>query len=156
MKEKIGWLAILYLVLESLAFWGAWALMGFGATVLISLALFVGGVLVLKGVPLSGGALADMMSGRSPKSDVLMRIMSGLLMVLPGLLTGVLGAVLMIAPVRNMARSLVNASTRRRVLRAGDYDFRGKGRVHGARHSGQEGGVRRVEGDVIDVEYEEL
>ena len=117
---RIRWLLLLYVALEVAAFIGLSAWLGVGWAVLITLLVGVAGYvfLVARGrrvVTELGRAARNEIRPTEPLPDTALLGLSSVLVILPGLVTTVLGVALMTGPVRRTARPLVTAFGARRV-----------------------------------------
>ncbi|QKT07355.1 FxsA family protein [Gordonia sp. X0973] len=117
---RIRWIILLYVVLEIAAFAGLTAWLGFGWALLITLGAAVGGYafLVARGrrvVADLGRAARNEIRPTEPLPDTALLGLSSVLVILPGIVTTVLGVVLMAGPVRRVARPVVTAFGAKRV-----------------------------------------
>jgi UPF0716 protein FxsA len=119
-------LLALLLVLPFLEIWAVFAVAGqIGG--LLTLLLLIGssalGVVLLKreGATVWRRANAELAAGRPPTGPLLdgvMVLLGGLLLVVPGFITGVVGLLLLLPPVRTLLRPVLLAWMTRRALRA--------------------------------------
>ncbi|ORW07770.1 FxsA family protein [Mycobacterium kyorinense] len=90
-------------------------MIGLGWTLLVLLGT------VVVGAALAGSRvkrqLADMVAGRSPVTDGALTALGAALLVVPGLVTSVVGLLLLFPPMRTVARPLVVAMVARRIGR---------------------------------------
>ncbi|MGF1598594.1 MAG: FxsA family protein [Acidimicrobiales bacterium] len=112
-------LAVFVVVVTEIVLFGAMArVVGVIPVVVVSMAAaVVGMVLIRRNVGrLVTGGIGPLLEGDTSASvagDRLLRALAGLLLIVPGLLTGLTGAVLLLPPVR----ALVGAQARRRLAR---------------------------------------
>ncbi|MDG4831087.1 FxsA family protein [Solwaraspora sp. WMMD1047] len=142
-----GWrlvpLALLLMtVLEISAFALVGRAIGFGWTVLLILAASVAGLLLLRreGMRAWRGFRSAAEAGRPPGAQVtdgLIGLLAGLLLAMPGLVSGVLGLLLTVPPVRRLARRRAQVAAERRVSAAVAGDLFGPRRVRVRRGESQ-------------------
>ncbi len=142
---KIRWALLLYVVLELATFVGLSVWLGVGWAVLITLFAGVAGYVFLlargrRVMADLGRAARNEIRPTQPLPDTALLGLSSVLVILPGLVTTLLGVALMAGPVRRAARPLVTAFGARR--------FAGAVSVLGARTAFLGGEV--IDGDVID------
>lgn len=137
---------------------------GFGSAVLLVFAASLLGLLLLRreGMRAWRGFRASVETGQPPGlqvTDGLVGLAGALLLAVPGLLSGVIGVLLLVPPVRRLARDRVQRITERHVssLVAGDLFGPRRVRVHrGApRPTPRAGPVaaepgRAIEGEIIE------
>lgn len=107
---------------------------GFGGAVLLTMAMSVLGVALLRreGVRAWRGFQAEVSAGQPPGervTDGLLGLLAGLLLAVPGVVTGVAGLLLVVPPVRSVARRLVRSVAERRISSAAAGDLFGPRRV---------------------------
>ncbi|GIM85816.1 FxsA family protein [Salinispora arenicola] len=131
-------LALLLAVLVELAvFLAVGRAVGFGAAVLAVFAASLLGMVLLRreGIRAWRGFQAAAQAGQPPGprvTDGVVGLIGALLLATPGLLSGVLGVLLLVPPVRRLARSGVRRTAERRVssMVAGDLFGPRRVRVH--------------------------
>ena len=119
-------LLALFLVLPFVEIWAALAVaswIGGLPTFLLLVAMSASGVWVLRrqGASVWRRANAEMAAGRTPTGPLLdgvLVLLGGSLLVVPGFVTGVVGVVLLLPPVRALLRPLMLAWMTRRAARA--------------------------------------
>jgi UPF0716 protein FxsA len=119
-------LLALFLVLPFVEIWAALAVaswIGGLPTFLLLVAMSASGVWVLRrqGASVWRRANAEMAAGRTPTGPLLdgvLVLLGGTLLVVPGFVTGVVGIVLLLPPVRALLRPLMLAWMTRRAARA--------------------------------------
>ncbi|WP_454790615.1 FxsA family protein [Mycolicibacterium lutetiense] len=148
-------LFLIYLLAEMAVMVGLVATIGFGYTVLLLLASFVIG-LVLAGSQLNrhirrlrtglSGGLSD---PQGAVSDSLLVALGTVLVVIPGLASSVLGALLLLPPTRAAARPVLTGLVARRMplIVAAPAGFGGPSGTAAYRH----GTGDYIDGEVIDV-----
>lgn len=152
-RRRIRWipLAIVLVVsIEIAAFVGVSHLMGVLATIVAVLALsLLGAFLVRREGPRTWRALGEALrSGRMPNreiADTILVMTGGALLLVPGLVTGVIGLVFALPFTRPIARIGLEVLVARRLLAAG---VGGEVRVRRTRPPGSDDDV--VEGEIID------
>lgn len=107
---------------------------GFGVAVLATVAVSLLGLLLLRreGIRAWRGFRAAAAAGQPPGdrvTDGLLGLLAGLLLAVPGLVTGVVGLLLVLPPVRSLARRAVRAAAERRISSAAAGDLFGPRRV---------------------------
>ncbi|GED97982.1 FxsA family protein [Gordonia crocea] len=142
---RIRWILLLYIVVELAAFIGLSSWLGAGWAILITLAAAVAGYVFLASrgrrvIADLGRAARNEIRPSEPLPDTALLGMSSVLVILPGLVTSLLGVALMAGPVRRAARPVVTAFGARR--------FAGLVSAVGARTVFLGGEV--IDGDVID------
>jgi len=156
-----GVLLALLLVLPFVEIWVAIQVAGaIGAplTLLLTVAMSIAGVYLLRseGTSVWRRANAEMAAGRMPARQLLdgaLVLVGGVCLVLPGFVTGVFGALLLLPPVRALVRPVLLAWMGRRAARLAR-----SGRMQGVMVDtvvGADGRVRtrsRTVGEVIDAE----
>jgi len=115
---------------------------GYGWAILLVLGVSLSGLLLLRreGTRAWRGFRAAAEGGRPPGPEVsngLVGLLAGALLAVPGLVTGVVGALLMIPPVRLLARHRVQRAAERRISAAVAGDLFGPRRVRVRRGSPQ-------------------
>lgn len=108
--------------------------MGFGVTLGLTLAVSVLGLLLLRreGMRAWRGFRAVVAEGRPPGDQVtdgLLGLTAGVLLAMPGLVTGAVGLLLVVPPLRNLARQGARAAAERRISSAAAGDLFGPRRV---------------------------
>lgn len=108
--------------------------LGFGVTVLLTTVVSLLGLVLLRreGVRAWRGFQAAVADGRPPGdqlTDGLLGLCAGVLLAAPGLVTGLAGALLVLPPVRAVARRGVRAAAERRISTAAAGDLFGPRRV---------------------------
>ena len=126
---------LLAVVLELAVFVGVGRALGFGVAVLLVFAASLLGLVLLRreGMRAWRGFRAAAAAGQPPGGQVtdgLVGLAGALLLAVPGLVSGVVGLLLLVPPVRRLARAGVRRATERRVssMVAGDLF----GPAHGA------------------------
>ncbi|MCX4472389.1 FxsA family protein [Micromonospora sp. NBC_01655] len=119
--------ALLAVAAELAVFVGVGRLVGFGSAVLLVFAASLLGLVLLRreGMRAWRGFRAAAQAGQPPGpqvTDGLVGLLGALLLAVPGLVTGVVGALLLVPPVRRLTRAGVRRATERRVssMVAGD------------------------------------
>lgn len=133
---------LLTAILEITAFVLVGQLIGFGWTVLLTMAASVAGLLLLRreGMRAWRGFRAAAEAGRPPGDQVidgLVGLLAGLLLASPGLVSGALGVLLAVPPVRRLTRRRVQLAAERRVSSAVAGDLFGPRRVRVRRGAAQ-------------------
>lgn len=118
---------------------------GLGVAVSLTLAVSLLGVVLLRreGIRAWRGFRAAMADGRPPGDQVtdgLLGLSAGVLLAAPGLVTGVAGLLLVLPPVRSLARRGVRTLTERRISSAAAGDLFGPRRVRVYRGEPADGG----------------
>lgn len=118
-------LPLLYIVIEILVFVlvGQW--IGFGWTVLLVLATFIGGM-VLAGWQFRELVRRSMTDRAHPgrlTADAALSAVGAVLVALPGLFTAVLGILLLLPPTRAVVRRLLGGALRSRITSFGGASF---------------------------------
>lgn len=146
-------LFLVYALVEMAVMVALVATIGFGWTVLLLLAAFVVG-LVLAGSQarrqlrkLSGGLTAATAQGAV--TDGLLVALGTVLVVVPGLASSVLGALLLLPPTRAAARPVLTAMAAKRVPLIAPFSTMGQGQQWTAAYRGGRGDY--IDGEVIDV-----
>lgn len=108
--------------------------LGFGVTVLAAVAVSLLGLLLLRreGVRAWHGFRAAVADGQPPGdqiTDGLLGLAAGVLLAVPGFVTGAVGALLVLPPVRAVARQGVRSAAERRISTATAGDLFGPRRV---------------------------
>ncbi|MCG5446477.1 FxsA family protein [Micromonospora sp. NPDC007208] len=118
---------LLAVVLELAVFVGVGRALGFGAAVLLVFAASLLGLVLLRreGMRAWRGFRAAAAAGQPPGGQVtdgLVGLAGALLLAVPGLVSGLVGLLLLVPPVRRLARAGVRRATERRVssMVAGD------------------------------------
>jgi len=154
-------LLALFLVFPFIELWVATAVagqVGGLATVLLLVGMSASGVWVLKhrGASVWRTANAELAAGRMPTKQLLdgaLVFAGGMLLVIPGFITGVLGAVVLLPPVRALLRPAMLAWMTSRATRAAT-----SGRMRGVfvnTDVGADGRIRQTTttfGEVVDAE----
>ncbi|MEY8565499.1 FxsA family protein [Corynebacterium sp.] len=118
-------LPLLYILVEFLVFFlmGRW--IGFGWTVLLVVGTFVGGM-VLAGWQFRELVRRSMNDRSNPgrlTADAALSAVGAVLVALPGLLTAVLGIVLLLPPTRSLVRRGLGGALRRKLTSFGGASF---------------------------------
>nr|MDT0657643.1 FxsA family protein [Micromonospora sp. DSM 115978] len=121
-------------VLEFAAFVLLGQLIGYGWTILLVVAASTAGLLLLRreGMRAWRGFRAAAEAGRPPGAEVtdgLIGLLAGLLLAMPGLVSGAVGLLLTVPPVRKLARRRAQIAAERRVSAAVAGDLFGPRRV---------------------------
>lgn len=148
----MAWLLIVFIVVPIIELWVMVQVAGaIGAlpTVLLVVASSLAGLWLMKveGLGVLRRMQRQLDAGELPAEEVVdgvLILLGGLLMFLPGFVSGALGLLLLLPPVRALLRPLVSARARRRIDR-GQSSFA----VFSARGPGRTGGV---DGRVYDVD----
>ncbi|GAB11247.1 hypothetical protein GOARA_065_00410 [Gordonia araii NBRC 100433] len=145
---RIRWILLLYVVVEIAAFVGLSAWLGVGWALLITLLTAIAGYgfLVARGrrvVTDLRRAARNEIRPTEPLPDTALLALSSILVILPGVVSTVLGVVLMAGPTRRIARPAVTAFGARR--------FAGLVSAVSARTVFLDGDV--IDGDVVSSEY---
>ncbi|MEV4482008.1 FxsA family protein [Micromonospora coxensis] len=118
---------LLAVVLELAVFVGVGRAIGYGSAVLLAFAASLLGMVLLRreGMRAWRGFQASVQSRQPPGrqvTDGLVGLLGALLLAVPGLLSGAVGLLLLVPPVRRLARAGVQRATERRVssMVAGD------------------------------------
>ncbi|MEU8007838.1 FxsA family protein [Catellatospora sp. NPDC049111] len=170
--RKLRWvpLAVLLLgVVEFAVFWGVSRVLGLGLTLLLAIGLMLLGVVLLRREGLSAwrrlreARLAGQTRG-DQAVDGVVGLIAALLLVIPGLLTAAVGLLLLIPPVRRLARGRVRAATEKRIPASAANSVFGPRRVrvstpHDPHHqpqaqqpptAGRPGPSEVIEGEIVD------
>lgn len=121
--RRLRWIPVAVLLLgavELLVFWGVSRLIGLGATIALTIALSLLGVFLLRREGLSAWRRLReaRLSGQARGDhalDGVVGLLAAVLLVIPGLLTAAVGLLLLIPPVRRLARGRVRAATEKRI-----------------------------------------
>lgn len=127
---------------------------GVGLTILLVLASSLVGAWLLRAAGLRAwrGLRAAGMAGRAPGPEVsqgLLGLLSGLLLVVPGFLTDVVGLVLLVPPVRRLAGHGAQRVAERRMSSAAAGTVFGPRRVR-VRPGGPPSEAEPIEGEIVD------
>ncbi|MGK5740649.1 FxsA family protein [Micromonospora sp. URMC 103] len=140
---------------------------GFGAALLLVFAVSLLGLVLLRreGMRAWRGFRAAAQAGQPPGrqvTDGLVGLLGALLLAVPGLVTGVVGLLLMVPPVRALARAAAQRAAERRVSSMVAGDLFGPRRVRVRRGAPQTApppqaeepvvvdGGRAIEGEIVD------
>jgi len=140
---------------ELAAFIGLGNLLGFGLTLLLVALVSLLGVVLLRreGLRAWRGFREAATAGAPPGprvTDGVVGLGGALLLAAPGLVTGLAGAVLLIPPVRRLARGRVQASAERRMSSAEAGQVFGPRRVRVEHPEPPSAGDEVVEGEIVD------
>ncbi|MDN6704828.1 FxsA family protein [Corynebacterium glyciniphilum] len=118
-------LPLLYIVAEILVFFllGSW--IGFGWTILLVLATFIGGMMLAgwQFRELVRRSMTDRAHPGQLTADAALSAVGAVLVALPGLVTAVLGIVLLLPPTRSLVRRGLGGALRRRITSFGGASF---------------------------------
>ncbi|MEH0937768.1 FxsA family protein [Micromonospora psammae] len=154
-------LALLLAVLvELVAFVGVGRTIGYGSAVLLGFAASLLGLVLLRreGMRAWRGFRASVESRQPPGpqvTDGLVGLVGALLLAVPGLVSAVVGLVLLVPPVRRLARAGVQRATERRVSSMVAGDLFGPRRVKVRRADAQPAPEPTVAGPVVEAEVVE-
>ncbi|WP_229401561.1 FxsA family protein [Micromonospora okii] len=161
--------ALVWVLLELAVFVGVGRGIGFGTAVLLVFAASLLGLVLLRreGMRAWRGFRAAARAGQPPGpqvTDGLVGLLGALLLAVPGLVGAVVGALLLVPPVRRLARAGVRRATERRVSSMLAGDLFGPRRVRVRRGEPGAGapaepapaaptvvdGGRAIEGEIVD------
>ena len=160
----VRWIIAGYLVVEIAAFWALVHFLGFGWALLITLAASALGFAVLGrrvrefAAPVRNRAAGPDPAGESPVaafSDSALLAVTGILTVLPGIVTTVLGLILTASPVRRRLRPVVAAGAARKATLLAEkitvVRMAPHGHVDGSVVDGSIVDEGRVRSDIVDT-----
>jgi UPF0716 protein FxsA len=158
-RDRVRWipLALLGLTLAELGvFIGLGSLIGYGLTLLLVAAVSVLGLVLLRREGLRAWrGFREAAAGGAPPgpqvTDGLVGLGGALLLAAPGLVSGVIGAVLLVPPVRGLARRQVQARAERLMSSAEAGQVFGPRRVWARRDESEPPTTTDVvEGEIVD------
>ncbi|GAB4054016.1 FxsA family protein [Catellatospora paridis] len=170
--RRLRWVPLAVLLLgavEFAVFWGVSRLIGIGATLLLAIGLMLLGAFLLRKEGLSAWRRLReaRLSGQTRGDqavDGVVGLIAALLLIIPGLLTAAVGLLLLIPPVRRLARGRVRAATEKRIPASAANSVFGPRKVrvstpHDPHHqphppqppaAGRPGPSEVIEGEIVD------
>lgn len=142
-------------LVELVVFVGVGRAVGFGVALLLVVAVSLVGVVLLhrEGMRTWRGFRVAAASGQPPGprvTDGLVGLVGALLLAVPGLVSGVVGALLLVPPVRAAARSVLRRGTQRWVSSMLAGDLLGPRRVRVRRGPAVADGDQAIEGEIVE------